>query len=77
LAVAEGFEPYSESTPNQVLQFSKQLFELPAQHEPWLAHITASYGLSDILLTYTGAVIFDRIGLSWAGHITYFALGDS
>ena len=58
----------------QVLQFSEQLFQLPAQHEPWLAHITAIYGLSDILLTYTGPVVFDRIGLSWAGHVTYFPL---
>jgi hypothetical protein len=60
---------------SQAMQFSARLFQLPAQHEPWLAHITASYGLSDILLTYTGPVIFDRIGLSWAGHIDYFPLG--
>src|SRR5689334_3392493 len=58
----------------QVLQFSEQLFRLPTQHEPWLAHITASYGLSGSLLTYAGPVIFDRIGLSWAGDITYFAI---
>jgi hypothetical protein len=31
-------------------------------------------GLSDSLLTYTGPVIFDRIGLSWASRITYFAI---
>jgi hypothetical protein len=60
---------------HQVLQFSEQGFQLPAQHEPWVAHITASYGLSDIFLTYTGPVIFDRIGLSWRGHIDYFPLG--
>jgi hypothetical protein len=61
----------------QILQFSERLSPPPTQYEPWLAHVTASYGLSDIFLTYTGPVIFDRIGLSWAGHITYFALGPS
>lgn len=58
----------------QILQFSEQFPELPTQHEPWVSHITASYGLSDMFLTYTGPVVFDRIGLSWAGHITYFPL---
>jgi hypothetical protein len=62
---------------SRILQFSEQLSPPPIRHEPWLAHITASYGLSDVFLTYTGPVVFDRIGLSWAGHITYFPLGPS
>ncbi|OBF63039.1 hypothetical protein A5753_13495 [Mycobacterium sp. 852002-51971_SCH5477799-a] len=69
-----GDSPDLESLRRQVLQFSEQQSQLPAQHQPWLAHVTASYGLSDMLLTYTGPIVFDRIGLSWAGHITYFAL---
>jgi hypothetical protein len=52
-------------------------FPLPAQHEPWIPHVTAGYGPSDTILTYTGPIVFDRIGLSWAGHTTFLALGDS
>jgi 2'-5' RNA ligase len=58
----------------RVLEFSKKLSLLPAQHEPWVSHITAAYGPSDGILSYTGPVVFDRIGLSWAGHITFFSL---
>jgi hypothetical protein len=61
----------------QMLESSEQRFPLPAQHEPWIPHITEGYWPSDTVLTYTGPVVFDRIGLSWAGHTTYFALGDS
>lgn len=60
---------------DHVLGFSEQLFQLPTQHEPWLAHITATYGPSDTVLTYTGRVIFDRIGLIWGDRTTYFQLG--
>ena len=59
----------------QVLKASEQLFPLPAQHEPWVSHITAGYLPSDSVLTDTGPVVFDRIGLSWAGQTSYFALG--
>jgi hypothetical protein len=61
----------------QVLESSEQRLPLPAQHEPWIPHITEGYWPSDTVLTYTGPVVFDRIGLSWAGHTTYFVLGDS
>jgi 2'-5' RNA ligase len=60
----------------RVLESSEQLFPVPAQHEPWVPHITADYGPSDAVLTYTGPVVFDRIGLSSAGHTTYLTLGD-
>jgi hypothetical protein len=59
----------------RVLEFSKPLVGQSASHEPWMPHITAAYGPSDTILTYTGPVVFDRIGLSWAGHITFFPLG--
>jgi 2'-5' RNA ligase len=61
----------------QVLESSERLSSLPAQHEPWIAHITAAYGPTDTILTYTGQVVFDRIGLSRAGHTIYFGLGES
>ncbi len=60
---------------DRVLEFCKKLFRPPTQHEPWVPHITAAYGPSDRILTYAGPVVFDRIGLSWAGHITFFPLG--
>lgn len=65
------------SLQQRVVQLSERATPPPNLHDPWLAHITASYGLSDLFLTYTGPVVFDRIGLSWAGHITYFPLGPS
>jgi hypothetical protein len=39
-----------------------------------VAHITATYGRSDQVLSYTGPVVFDRIGLIWNGRTTYFPL---
>lgn len=60
----------------QVLEASEQLFPVPAQHEPWVPHITADYGPSDAVLTYTGPVVFDRIGLSSGDHTRYLTLGD-
>jgi 2'-5' RNA ligase len=59
---------------NQVLALSEELFQLPTQHEPWSAHVTADYGLSEAELKYTGPVTFDRIGLSWAGTMTFWPL---
>lgn len=59
----------------QALKSSEHLVPTPAQHEPWVAHVTASYGPSDAVLTYTGDIVFDRIGLSSGGHTTYFPLG--
>jgi 2'-5' RNA ligase len=58
----------------EVLAFSQALFQLPAQHEPWVPHVTAAYSALDTELTYTGIVLFDRIGLSWAGSTTYWPL---
>lgn len=59
----------------QALSLSKPLVQLPAQPDPWVPHITAVYGPSDTVLTYTGSVVFDRIGLSVGDRTTYFPLG--
>jgi hypothetical protein len=58
----------------QVLSFSQELLEPLVQHEPWIPHMTAGYGALETELKYTGAVRFDRIGLRWAGSITYWQL---
>lgn len=60
----------------RALESSEKRFPVPAQHEPWIPHITAGYGPSDAALTYTGPVVFDRIGLSSAGHTTYVTLDN-
>ena len=60
---------------HRVLEFAEKFSLFPAQHEPWVPHITAAYGLSDSILTYAGPVVFDRVGLSWAGRLTFFPLG--
>jgi hypothetical protein len=61
----------------QVMKSVERLFPLPAQHEPWIPHVTAGDGASDTILTYTGPIVFDRIGLSRAGHTTFFDLRGS
>lgn len=48
--------------------------DLPEQHVPWVPHITAGYDLPIEQLTYTGPVMFDRIGLAFAGDTHYFPL---
>jgi 2'-5' RNA ligase len=69
-----GDSPELVSLRQQVLSLSQQLIEVPAQHEPWVAHVTAAYRALDTDLTYIGMVEFDRIGLSWAGDTTYWPL---
>jgi 2'-5' RNA ligase len=69
-----GDSPELASLRQQVLSLSQDLFGPLAQHEPWIPHVTAEYGALDTELKYTGAVHFDRIGLSWAGSTTYWQL---
>jgi 2'-5' RNA ligase len=58
----------------QVLSFSQEVFQPLVQLEPWIPHVTAGYGALETELKYTGPVRFDRIGLSWAGSMTYWQL---
>ncbi len=69
-----GDSPYLAPLRHRALELSEKSCLFPAQHEPWVPHITAAYGLPDSILTYSGPVVFDRIGLSWAGRITFFPL---
>jgi hypothetical protein len=50
------------------------VYPVPPQHDPWIPHVTAKYGVLDGALTFTGPVVFDRIRLRWAGHTTDFPL---
>jgi 2'-5' RNA ligase len=49
-------------------------YPVPAQHKPFLPHITAGYSLPIDALSYTGPVLFDRVGLTWGSHAQYFPL---
>jgi hypothetical protein len=69
-----GDSPDLDPLHDQVVQLATQFCELPSQHDPWVPHITATYGPSDGVLTFTGPVVFDRIGLIWDGRTTYFPL---
>lgn len=51
-----------------------QLYPLPPQHDPWIPHVTARYGMSDTDLLYTGPVVFDRVGLRWGDQAMDFPL---
>lgn len=48
--------------------------DYPTQHEPFLPHMTAGFGMGAGDLTYTGPVVFDRLALVLAGHWTVVPL---
>ena len=86
----EGFDPcavylvgHSPDLPQihkDILEAADQTFPLPEQHEPWLPHITAGYGQvgnPPEIGEYTGEVIFDRVGLAFAGRTQFYPFGDA
>lgn len=46
------------------------------QHEPFVAHVTAGYGIKQNKLTFTGSVIFDRLRVALGGDHYDFPLGE-
>lgn len=48
--------------------------ELPKQHCPFIPHVTVGYDMPFNRLTFTGKVLFDRIGLAFGGHTRYYPL---
>jgi 2'-5' RNA ligase len=48
--------------------------DAPPQHKPFIPHVTAGYGLDIAQLSYTGPILFDRVGLDWAGDDHFFPL---
>lgn len=59
---------------DSILESVGYLFDLPKQHEPYHAHITAGYGIPLDELSPTGDVVFDRVELHWAGRVVAFPL---
>ncbi|MEV6738695.1 phage minor head protein [Streptomyces sp. NPDC051104] len=52
--------------------------QVPDQHSPWVAHVTAAYGDGDLLTELEdrlGAVTFDRVRIAFAGEYTDIPLG--
>ncbi|AEQ20987.1 putative 2'-5' RNA ligase LigT [Rhodococcus phage E3] len=58
----------------EVLDAVSGIFDLPAQHEPFHAHMTGGYSLPLTALQAPGDVLFDRIELRWAGRKYVFPL---
>lgn len=50
-----------------------QLAALP-QHTPFIPHVTTIHNQPASLLSFTGQVLFDRIGFTWQGRTRYFPL---
>jgi hypothetical protein len=46
------------------------------QHEPFLAHVTAGYGVDQRKLTFTGPVVFDRLRVALGEEFYDFPLGE-
>lgn len=49
--------------------------DFPEQHEPFVPHVTAGYGLPVETLTYTGPVVFDRLRVALGDTVTDYPLG--
>lgn len=50
--------------------------ELPAQHEPFVPHVTAGYGLTASDLSYLGPVTFDRVRVALGSQTLDIPLDD-
>ena len=59
---------------DEVLEAARTQLNLPPQHTPWVPHVTAAVHMDARLLSFTGQVLFDRMGLTWQGRTQYFPL---
>lgn len=75
-----GHSPELAQLHDAVVQAVTDVFPLPDQHEPWIPHITAGYA-GDAgepqVGEYTGEVIFDRLGLAFAGQTQFYPLAST
>lgn len=51
--------------------------DAPPQHKPFIPHVTAGYGLDITELSYTGPILFDRVGFDFADNVHFFPLMGS
>lgn len=60
---------------NDISHIAEEDFpDLPAQHKPFVPHITAGYSMDPSELSYTGPILFDRVGINVAGDTKFFPL---
>ena len=59
---------------DEVLEAARTQLNLPPQHTPFIPHVTAIHNQPASLLSFTGQVLFDRMGLTWDGRTRYFPL---
>jgi 2'-5' RNA ligase len=50
--------------------------DLPTQHDPFVPHVTAGYGVDAGTLSATGPVQFDRVRVALAGDVTDYPIGE-
>lgn len=63
LAGADGLTDLRQAVLGALMDIS----EMPEQHDPFVPHVTAGYGLAVEQLTESGAVRFDRVRIAFAG----------
>ncbi len=51
--------------------------DLPDQHEPFVPHVTAGFGVDVGALSYTGPIVFDRVRVALADEVTDYPFGDN
>lgn len=59
---------------NDFASLTSHKINVPAQHEPFLPHITGGYGLAHDALTYAGPVTFDHIRVALGDDVTDYPL---
>lgn len=52
------------------------LYATAEQHEPFIPHVTAGYGIPVTRLDYTGPIVFDRVRVALGEQVLDFPLGD-
>lgn len=70
-----GDSPGLDALRSAAAQVAGNVDGVPDQRSPFVAHITAGYGIPAASLTYTGPVTFDRLRLALAGAVTDVPLG--
>lgn len=51
-------------------------YAVAEQHEPFMPHVTAGYGIPVTRLSYTGPIVFDRVRVALGEQVLDFPLGD-
>lgn len=63
-----------DSLRHEALRYADLSLSVPPQHNPMIPHITAGYAMDPGRLSFTGQILFDRIGVAFAGNTHYFPL---